>query len=171
MNIKDARKKFYENFGTEYKTQKLFYEAVSTLCAREQKVLKMRYGLDDGCFLSPEEMGIRFNVTGTRIRQIEAKALRFLRGEPGDKRKDTEYERHSWKKFRETGLLIFINQFLQIFGWSIILEVDTETEEITFVYPKRTKWRGFSEKDTDKAYTQVTKYLENNITELKHEVE
>jgi hypothetical protein len=79
------------------------------------------------------------------------------------------YDKRSWKEFQETGLLLFVNQFLHIFGWSIIWEKD-ETNEIVSVYPARTKWRGFSEKNTDKAYSQVTKYLENNITELKHDV-
>jgi RNA polymerase primary sigma factor len=65
MNIKDARKKFYE--------------AVSTLPAMEQEVLKMRFGLDDGNPLTAKEVGIRLNLSRGRIYQIEAKALRRLR--------------------------------------------------------------------------------------------
>jgi RNA polymerase primary sigma factor len=52
---------------------------LSTLPAREQEVLKMRFGLDDGYSLTLEEVGLYFNVTRERIRQIEAKALRRLR--------------------------------------------------------------------------------------------
>jgi len=52
---------------------------ISTLPAREQEVLKMRFGLDDGYSLTLEEVGLYFNVTRERIRQIEAKALRRLR--------------------------------------------------------------------------------------------
>jgi RNA polymerase primary sigma factor len=52
---------------------------LSTLPTREQEVLKMRFGLDDGYSLTLEEVGLYFNVTRERIRQIEAKALRRLR--------------------------------------------------------------------------------------------
>jgi RNA polymerase primary sigma factor len=52
---------------------------LSTLPMREQEVLKMRFGLDDGYSLTLEEVGLYFNVTRERIRQIEAKALRRLR--------------------------------------------------------------------------------------------
>jgi RNA polymerase primary sigma factor len=52
---------------------------LSTLPPREQEVLRMRFGLDDGYSLTLEEVGLYFNVTRERIRQIEAKALRRLR--------------------------------------------------------------------------------------------
>jgi len=52
---------------------------LETLPPREQEVLKMRFGLEDGYSLTLEEVGLYFNVTRERIRQIEAKALRRLR--------------------------------------------------------------------------------------------
>ena len=54
-------------------------EVLSTLTEREQKVLRLRFGLDDGRARTLEEVGKEFNVTRERIRQIEAKALRKLR--------------------------------------------------------------------------------------------
>ena len=54
-------------------------EVLSTLTEREQKVLRLRFGLDDGRARTLEEVGKTFNVTRERIRQIEAKALRKLR--------------------------------------------------------------------------------------------
>jgi RNA polymerase primary sigma factor len=54
-------------------------DVLRTLPKREQEVLKMRFGLDDGYSLTLEEVGLYFNVTRERIRQIEAKALRRLR--------------------------------------------------------------------------------------------
>ena len=54
-------------------------EVLDTLTEREQKVLKLRFGLDDGRSRTLEEVGKEFNVTRERIRQIEAKALRKLR--------------------------------------------------------------------------------------------
>ncbi len=53
--------------------------ALDTLTPREEKVLRLRYGLDDGRARTLEEVGKKFNVTRERIRQIEAKALRKLR--------------------------------------------------------------------------------------------
>ena len=59
--------------------QEQLRSVLSTLPPREQEVLKMRFGLDDGYSLTLEEIGLYFNVTRERIRQIEAKALRRLR--------------------------------------------------------------------------------------------
>jgi RNA polymerase primary sigma factor len=66
---------------------------LSTLPDREQEVLKMRFGLDDGYSLTLEEVGLYFNVTRERIRQIEAKALRRLR-HPKRSRKLKDYLDH-----------------------------------------------------------------------------
>ena len=54
-------------------------EVLDTLTPREEKVLRLRFGLDDGKARTLEEVGKEFNVTRERIRQIEAKALRKLR--------------------------------------------------------------------------------------------
>jgi len=59
--------------------QEQLRDVLSTLPDREQEVLKMRFGLEDGYSLTLEEVGLYFNVTRERIRQIEAKALRRLR--------------------------------------------------------------------------------------------
>ncbi|MCL2174560.1 MAG: RNA polymerase sigma factor RpoD [Treponema sp.] len=65
---------------TAFKVLKEQIESVlSTLPAREQEVLKMRFGLDNNYSLTLEEVGLFFSVTRERIRQIEAKALRRLR--------------------------------------------------------------------------------------------
>lgn len=65
---------------TSYKLlQEQLRQVLGTLPPREQEVLKMRFGLDDGYSLTLEEVGLYFNVTRERIRQIEAKALRRLR--------------------------------------------------------------------------------------------
>jgi len=58
--------------------QELICEVLNTLPEKEQKVLRMRFGLDDGYSHTLEEVGYVFNVTRERIRQIEAKALRRL---------------------------------------------------------------------------------------------
>ena len=65
-------------------------EVLSTLTEREQKVLRLRFGLDDGRARTLEEVGKVFNVTRERLRQIEAKALRKLR-HPSRSRKLKDY--------------------------------------------------------------------------------
>ena len=63
---------------------------LESLSAREQRVLRLRFGLDDGRQRTLEEVGDEFNVTRERIRQIEAKALRKLR-HPSRSRKLKDY--------------------------------------------------------------------------------
>ena len=65
-------------------------EVLGTLTEREQKVLRLRFGMDDGRARTLEEVGKEFNVTRERIRQIEAKALRKLR-HPSRSRKLRDY--------------------------------------------------------------------------------
>ena len=65
-------------------------EVLGTVTEREQKVLRLRFGLDDGRARTLEEVGKEFNVTRERIRQIEAKALRKLR-HPSRSRKLKDY--------------------------------------------------------------------------------
>ena len=65
-------------------------EVLGTLTEREQKVLRLRFGLDDGRARTLEEVGKEFKVTRERIRQIEAKALRKLR-HPSRSRKLKDY--------------------------------------------------------------------------------
>ena len=65
-------------------------DVMKTLTPREAKVLRLRFGLDDGKSRTLEEVGKQFNVTRERIRQIEAKALRKLR-HPSRSKKLKEY--------------------------------------------------------------------------------
>jgi len=66
------------------------HEVLDTLTEREQRVLILRFGLEDGKARTLEEVGKEFNVTRERIRQIEAKALRKLR-HPSRSRKLKDY--------------------------------------------------------------------------------
>ena len=74
-------------------------EVLGTLTEREQKVLRLRFGLDDGRARTLEEVGKEFNVTRERIRQIEAKALRKLR-HPSRSRKLKDYLEKNGKDIR-----------------------------------------------------------------------
>ena len=65
-------------------------DVLKTLTPREEKVLRLRFGLEDGRPRTLEEVGKEFNVTRERIRQIEAKALRKIR-HPGRSKKLRDY--------------------------------------------------------------------------------
>ena len=63
-------------------TKKEFESAILELTPREQKILKMRFGLEDGVTHTLEEVGNEFGVTRERIRQIEFKAYEKMRNHP-----------------------------------------------------------------------------------------
>ena len=73
----------------------------------------------------------------------------------------------SWNEFQNSGLLLFINQMLHLFGWAIVFEQDQETKEITNVYPAKVKWKGFSNTDVYESYAKITKHLSDNLPFLK----
>ncbi|MDY2728390.1 MAG: RNA polymerase sigma factor RpoD [Candidatus Onthovivens sp.] len=77
---------------TDYTTQSMIrsalYEVMGDLTDREERVIRLRYGLDDNRVRTLEEVGKEFNVTRERIRQIEAKALRKLRHPTRQKKLD-----------------------------------------------------------------------------------
>lgn len=75
----------------------------------------------------------------------------------------------TWKEFRETGLLWWINMLLHTFGWAIVLVLD-DNRDIVEVYPSRVKFRGFDEKSNDEGYLKVAKYLNKKSKELEDEI-
>ena len=77
--IKDERTMSPEEYATIQMLKEELSGVLLTLTEREEKVLRLRFGLDDGQCRTLEEVGQVFNVTRERIRQIEAKALRKLR--------------------------------------------------------------------------------------------
>ena len=77
--IKDERNVSPEEFATNEMLKDEISEVLSTLTEREEKVIRLRFGLEDGKSRTLEEVGQMFGVTRERIRQIEAKALRKLR--------------------------------------------------------------------------------------------
>ena len=78
----------------EYATNELLKDEIAevllTLTEREERVIRLRFGLEDGKSRTLEEVGQMFGVTRERIRQIEAKALRKLR-HPSRSRKLKDY--------------------------------------------------------------------------------
>jgi len=88
--IKDERNVSPEEYATNELLKDEIAEVLLTLTEREEKVIRLRFGLDDGKSKTLEEVGQIFGVTRERIRQIEAKALRKLR-HPSRSRKLKDY--------------------------------------------------------------------------------
>ena len=88
--IKDEHNMSPEEFATNEMLKDEISEVLLTLTEREEKVIRLRFGLEDGKPTTLEEVGQMFGVTRERIRQIEAKALRKLR-HPSRSRKLRDY--------------------------------------------------------------------------------
>ena len=88
--IKDERNMSPEDYATNEMLKDEISEVLLTLTEREEKVIRLRFGLEDGKSRTLEEVGQMFGVTRERIRQIEAKALRKLR-HPSRSRKLKDY--------------------------------------------------------------------------------
>lgn len=76
----------------------------------------------------------------------------------------------TWKEFRDSGMLWWINMILHTFGWAITVEIDDDGS-ISNAYPARVKFRGFSEKINTKGYQKVSRYMKDNVEELLKETE
>jgi hypothetical protein len=69
------------------------------------------------------------------------------------------FEERGWEEFRETGLSVFVNSFLHIFGWCIVCELEEGSRAVVRVFPAKTKARGFFEGVYDAAYEKVSKFI------------
>lgn len=76
--------------------------------------------------------------------------------------------RKKWEDFRSTGLLLLVNQFLHIFGWAIVMELEDDGH-ISDAYPARVRFRGFDNDSTTEAYRKVSAYMKANIDQLLEE--
>lgn len=76
----------------------------------------------------------------------------------------------TWKEFRKSGFLWWINMILHTFGWAIVVDID-DNGEITDAYPARVKFRGFDEKNNTEGYIKVSQYMKENISDLLEEAE
>jgi hypothetical protein len=74
--------------------------------------------------------------------------------------------RKTWKEFRESGFLWWVNMLLHTFGWAIVVNVEDDTGEITDAYPARVKFRGFDVKNNTEGYIKVSQFMKNNAEEL-----
>lgn len=89
--------------------------------------------------------------TGPRV--VNARVEAHHPVEPGTNR------RHTWVEFREAGMLWVANRVLHLFGWTIVMVVDDETDELKGAHPARTEWRGFPRDREELGYTRVSEWM------------
>ena len=77
--LRDDKLRLPDEVAEDNLLRELIDEAIGALEPREQVIIRLRYGLDDGCPKTLEEVGAIFNVTRERVRQLEQKALKKLR--------------------------------------------------------------------------------------------
>jgi hypothetical protein len=78
--------------------------------------------------------------------------------------------RITWEEFRNTGLLLFVNMFLHMFGFSIVISIDSSDPnsepKVIDVYPVKTDNRGFNSESVDKAYQRLDSYLKTGYVQV-----
>lgn len=77
-------------------------------------------------------------------------------------------DKKTWSEFKETGLLLFINNILHVFGWAIVFATDKEGKIID-VYPARVKFRGFDGENSSESHLKIAKWIDANHSELLKE--
>lgn len=80
---------------------------------------------------------------------------------------DDMIDKKTWREFRDSGFLWWINMILHTFGWAIVLQ--TDNGKIINAYPVRVKYRGFNMKSTENGYIKVSEYMDENSKELLEE--
>lgn len=77
-------------------------------------------------------------------------------------------ERKSWEEFKDNGFLWWVNSFLHLMGWCIVLDID-DSGKIVDIYPARTKFRGFSGEINSEGYIKISKWMKENSEILLEE--
>lgn len=75
----------------------------------------------------------------------------------------------TWDDFRAAGLLFFVNSLLHVFGWALVVEVDTDSGLVTNCYPARVTFRGFDEQSQTEEHIKLANYLAETAVEFPEE--
>ena len=70
-------------------------------------------------------------------------------------------DKQTWTEFRKTGLLKFVNLFLHIFGWCIVVVESSITHDFIEAYPARCNFNGFSKED-EKGFLKLRRFMRND---------
>lgn len=79
-------------------------------------------------------------------------------------------EKKTWKEFRASGMLWWVNMILHTFGWAITVDIEDDGT-ISDAHPARVKFRGFSERVNTEGYQKVSQYMKDNADNLLEESE
>lgn len=77
----------------------------------------------------------------------------------------------AWHRFRETGLLWWLNRSLHLFGWAIVVAYDDTGENVIAAYPERMTYRGFPEDTEEQGFQRLTHYLKREAPHLVRDLE
>lgn len=80
-------------------------------------------------------------------------------------------ERREWKEFQEAGLLWWVNRFLHLFGWVIVTVRDSDSGELTAVFPAKCCFRGFDRADEEEGFQKLTAHIGEQIESMRADVE
>jgi hypothetical protein len=106
-------------------------------------------------------------IDGDTAKNTVTKKARSKTTEP-DALPIENYTQKTWYEFKNTGLLLFVNTFLHIFGWAICVVTDA-ADQVIAVYPARTRYRGFSGESLSNAYVKLSEYIHKNHKALLDE--
>ena len=106
-------------------------------------------------------------IDGDTAKKAVTKMARSKTTEP-DALPIENYTQKTWYEFKNTGLLLFVNTFLHIFGWAICVVTDA-ADQVIAVYPARTRYRGFSGESLSNAYVKLSEYIHKNHKALRDE--
>ena len=76
-------------------------------------------------------------------------------------------EKKTWKEFRAVGLLWFVNKFLHLIGWVLVVVVDDETGDVTECYPARCSLIGFEREHDVEGFKVLRQHLADNSERLE----
>ena len=176
---KEEESEFYKliNLSKEEYLAKL----ISTVEVKKRKYFKLKYPKNDEI----SEIGIGFdkNDIGTSLalsflkNEIDRQILlynsmcKFLDKQISELTKDDEpmIKEVTLDEFRSTGLAMYVNQILHIFGYAIGFDVDEKTKEATRMIPLRVKFRGFSEDSINRNYEKLARYMKDHSEDLYKE--
>lgn len=75
-------------------------------------------------------------------------------------------EKMPWQEFKDIGLLWWVNRILHLFSWAIVFAYDSDTGDLTEVYPAKCKFRGFSADIEEAGFIALSRHIKENADDI-----